>query len=87
MVKEVIFPSQVYLRQLNAFKEQLEKLETEFSRLQGILQVSLNPSGAGWWFFVSVRRKSRFHCRVFHLSAYSIAKLQLLNGKMELVVQ
>ncbi|XP_052544774.1 proline-rich protein 11 isoform X2 [Tympanuchus pallidicinctus] len=40
VVKEVIFPSQVYLRELSAFKEQLEKLETEFSRLQGILQKS-----------------------------------------------
>ncbi|XP_040543309.1 proline-rich protein 11 isoform X4 [Gallus gallus] len=39
-VKEMIFPSQVYLKELNAFKEQLEKLEMEFSRIQGILQKS-----------------------------------------------
>lgn len=80
----MIFPSQVYLKELNAFKEQLEKLEMEFSRLQGILQVSLNPSGAERWFIASVRRKSRSsHCRVFHLSTVSITKLQLLDGKME----
>lgn len=47
MVKDTVFPSQIYLRELNTFREQLEKLETEFSRLQGLLQVSLNPSGAG----------------------------------------
>ncbi|NXI70287.1 PRR11 protein, partial [Anseranas semipalmata] len=40
VVKETIFPSQIYLRELNTFREQLEKLETEFSRLQGILQVN-----------------------------------------------
>lgn len=48
MVKDTIFPSQVYLRELSTFREQLEKLETEFSRLQGTLQVSLGPGGAGW---------------------------------------
>jgi len=47
VVKDTIFPSQIYLRELNTFREQLEKLETEFSRLQGTLQVSLSPSGAG----------------------------------------
>lgn len=47
MVKETIFPSQIYLRELNTFREQLEKLETEFSRLQGMLQVSVDPCGAG----------------------------------------
>uniref|UniRef100_A0A663MCJ3 Proline rich 11 n=1 Tax=Athene cunicularia TaxID=194338 RepID=A0A663MCJ3_ATHCN len=31
-------------RELNTFREQLEKLETEFSRLQGTLQVSLPSS-------------------------------------------
>ncbi|KFZ49984.1 Proline-rich protein 11, partial [Podiceps cristatus] len=40
VVKETIFPSQIYLRELNTFREQLEKLETEFSRLQGTLQMS-----------------------------------------------
>ncbi|NXJ07200.1 PRR11 protein, partial [Odontophorus gujanensis] len=38
VIKEMIFPSQVYLRELNTFKEQLEKLEAEFSRLQGMIQ-------------------------------------------------
>ncbi|KFQ64454.1 Proline-rich protein 11, partial [Phaethon lepturus] len=40
VVKDTIFPSQIYLRELNAFREQLEKLETEFSRLQGTLQMN-----------------------------------------------
>ncbi|KFO84302.1 Proline-rich protein 11, partial [Buceros rhinoceros silvestris] len=40
VVKDTIFPSQIYLRELNTFREQLEKLETEFSRLQGTLQVN-----------------------------------------------
>ncbi|NXC77021.1 PRR11 protein, partial [Anhinga anhinga] len=40
MVKDTIFPSQIYLRELNTFREQLEKLETEFSRLQGTLQMN-----------------------------------------------
>ncbi|NXC13944.1 PRR11 protein, partial [Corythaeola cristata] len=40
VVKDTIFPSQIYLRELNTFKEQLEKLETEFSRLQGTLQMN-----------------------------------------------
>ncbi|NWS73069.1 PRR11 protein, partial [Crotophaga sulcirostris] len=40
VVKDTIFPSQVYLRELNTFREQLEKLETEFSRLQGMLQMN-----------------------------------------------
>ncbi|NXN97917.1 PRR11 protein, partial [Rhinopomastus cyanomelas] len=39
MVKDTIFPSQIYLTELNAFREQLEKLESEFSRLQGTLQM------------------------------------------------
>uniref|UniRef100_A0A8B9QCB8 Proline rich 11 n=1 Tax=Apteryx owenii TaxID=8824 RepID=A0A8B9QCB8_APTOW len=40
VVKDTIFPSQIYLRELNTFREQLEKLEIEFSRLQGILQMN-----------------------------------------------
>ncbi|NXW66426.1 PRR11 protein, partial [Eurystomus gularis] len=40
VVKDTIFPSQIYLRELNTFREQLEKLETEFSRLQGTLQTN-----------------------------------------------
>ncbi|KFP80984.1 Proline-rich protein 11, partial [Apaloderma vittatum] len=40
MVKDAIFPSQIYLRELNTFREQLERLETEFSRLQGTLQMN-----------------------------------------------
>ncbi|NXJ89443.1 PRR11 protein, partial [Corythaixoides concolor] len=40
VVKDTIFPSQIYLRELITFKEQLEKLETEFSRLQGMLQMN-----------------------------------------------
>lgn len=39
-VKDSVFPSQIYLRELNTFREQLEKLETEFSRLQGTLQMN-----------------------------------------------
>ncbi|XP_074016954.1 proline-rich protein 11 [Numenius arquata] len=39
-VKDTIFPSQIYLRELNMFREQLEKLEAEFSRLQGTLQMN-----------------------------------------------
>ncbi|NWX97929.1 PRR11 protein, partial [Nothoprocta ornata] len=38
VVKDTIFPSQIYLSELNTFREKLEKLETEFSQLQGILQ-------------------------------------------------
>ncbi|NXT58969.1 PRR11 protein, partial [Pluvianellus socialis] len=40
MVKDTVFPSQIYLRELNTFREQLEKLEAEFSRLQGRLQMN-----------------------------------------------
>ncbi|KFQ50703.1 Proline-rich protein 11, partial [Nestor notabilis] len=40
VVKDTIFPSQIYLRELNTFREQLKKLETEFSRLQGTLQMN-----------------------------------------------
>ncbi|NXA20616.1 PRR11 protein, partial [Ibidorhyncha struthersii] len=40
VVKDTIFPSQIYLRELNTFRDQLEKLETEFSRLQGALQTN-----------------------------------------------
>ncbi|XP_064379233.1 proline-rich protein 11 isoform X2 [Dromaius novaehollandiae] len=47
VVKDTVFPSQIYLRELNTFREQLEKLETEFSRLQGILQVDLPSSVSG----------------------------------------
>uniref|UniRef100_K7FWX7 Proline rich 11 n=1 Tax=Pelodiscus sinensis TaxID=13735 RepID=K7FWX7_PELSI len=34
VIKDAIFPSRLYLRQLNMLKQQVEKLETEFSRLQ-----------------------------------------------------
>ncbi|NXK09021.1 PRR11 protein, partial [Herpetotheres cachinnans] len=40
VVKDTILPSQIYLRELNTFREQLEKLETEFSRLQLTLQMN-----------------------------------------------
>ncbi|NXX44573.1 PRR11 protein, partial [Tricholaema leucomelas] len=40
VVKDTIFPSQFYLRELNTFREQLEKLEAEFSKLQGTLQMN-----------------------------------------------
>ncbi|NWI29475.1 PRR11 protein, partial [Sula dactylatra] len=40
VVKDSIFPSEIYLRELNTFREQLEKLETEFSRLQETLQMN-----------------------------------------------
>ncbi|NWS05687.1 PRR11 protein, partial [Motacilla alba] len=40
VVKDTVFPSQVYLRELNSFREKLEKLESEFSKLQGALQMS-----------------------------------------------
>ncbi|NWH68566.1 PRR11 protein, partial [Geococcyx californianus] len=40
LVKDTIFPSQIYLRELNTFREQLEKLETELSRLQETLQMN-----------------------------------------------
>ncbi|NWJ07488.1 PRR11 protein, partial [Crypturellus undulatus] len=40
VVKDTIFPSQIYLRELNTFREKLEKLETEFSQLQGTLQLN-----------------------------------------------
>ncbi|XP_010115020.1 PREDICTED: proline-rich protein 11 [Chlamydotis macqueenii] len=40
VVKDTIFPSQIYLRELNTFREQLEKLEAEFARLQGTLQTN-----------------------------------------------
>ncbi|NWV30757.1 PRR11 protein, partial [Grantiella picta] len=40
VVKDTIFPSQVYLRELNTFREKLEKLESEFSKLQGALQMN-----------------------------------------------
>ncbi|NXG69773.1 PRR11 protein, partial [Baryphthengus martii] len=40
VVKDTIFPSPIYLRELNTFREQLEKLEMEFSRLQGMLQMN-----------------------------------------------
>ncbi|KAJ7422159.1 hypothetical protein WISP_39085 [Willisornis vidua] len=38
VVKDTIFPSQIYLRELNTLREQLEKLESEFAKLQGTLQ-------------------------------------------------
>ncbi|NXR48016.1 PRR11 protein, partial [Hippolais icterina] len=40
VVKDTIFPSQVYLRELNTFREKLEKLESEFSKLQEALQMN-----------------------------------------------
>ncbi|NXX32747.1 PRR11 protein, partial [Nicator chloris] len=40
LVKDTMFPSQVYLRELNTFREKLEKLESEFSKLQGALQMN-----------------------------------------------
>ncbi|XP_039938547.1 proline-rich protein 11 [Hirundo rustica] len=40
VVKDTIFPSQVYLKELNMFREKLEKLESEFSKLQGALQMN-----------------------------------------------
>ncbi|XP_066057807.1 proline-rich protein 11 [Chamaea fasciata] len=40
VVKDTVFPSRVYLRELNTFREKLEKLESEFSKLQGALQVN-----------------------------------------------
>ncbi|NXR27693.1 PRR11 protein, partial [Cinclus mexicanus] len=40
VVKDTIFPSQVYLRELNMFREKLEKLESEFSKLQEALQMN-----------------------------------------------
>ncbi|TRZ24381.1 hypothetical protein HGM15179_002829 [Zosterops borbonicus] len=40
VLKDTIFPSQVYLRELNTFREKLEKLESEFSKLQGALQIN-----------------------------------------------
>ncbi|NWT54265.1 PRR11 protein, partial [Erythrocercus mccallii] len=40
VVKDTIFPSQVYLRELNTLREKLEKLESEFSKLQGGFQMN-----------------------------------------------
>ncbi|XP_074830599.1 proline-rich protein 11 isoform X2 [Natator depressus] len=40
VIKDTIFPSRLYLRQLNMLKQQVEKLEIEFSRLQGVIQMS-----------------------------------------------
>ncbi|XP_051491853.1 proline-rich protein 11 [Apus apus] len=40
VVKDTMFPSHIYLRELSTFREQLEKLEAEFSRLQGTLQMN-----------------------------------------------
>ncbi|XP_068010900.1 proline-rich protein 11 isoform X2 [Melanerpes formicivorus] len=40
VVKDTIFPSRIYLRELNTFREQLENLEAEFSKLQGMLQTN-----------------------------------------------
>ncbi|XP_032934347.1 proline-rich protein 11 [Catharus ustulatus] len=40
VLKDIVFPSQVYLRELNTFREKLEKLESEFSKLQGALQMN-----------------------------------------------
>ncbi|XP_037736817.1 proline-rich protein 11 isoform X2 [Chelonia mydas] len=41
VIKDTIFPSRLYLRQLNMLKQQVEKLEIEFSRLQGVIQIGL----------------------------------------------
>ncbi|XP_038615504.1 proline-rich protein 11 [Tachyglossus aculeatus] len=38
MVKNVLFPSRVYLRELNTLKEQFSKLESEFCQLQEALK-------------------------------------------------
>ncbi|XP_074869755.1 proline-rich protein 11 [Carettochelys insculpta] len=40
VIKDTIFPSRLYLRQLSRLKQQVEKLEIEFSRLQGMIQMS-----------------------------------------------
>ncbi|XP_067421868.1 nonsense-mediated mRNA decay factor SMG8 isoform X2 [Emydura macquarii macquarii] len=40
VIKDTIFPSRLYLRQLNVLRQQVEKLEIEFSRLQGVLQMN-----------------------------------------------
>ncbi|KYO32241.1 proline-rich protein 11 [Alligator mississippiensis] len=40
VIKDTIFPSRLYLRELNALRKEMQKLETEFSRLQGMLQMS-----------------------------------------------
>uniref|UniRef100_A0A8C3XPG3 Proline-rich protein 11 n=1 Tax=Chelydra serpentina TaxID=8475 RepID=A0A8C3XPG3_CHESE len=40
VIKDTIFPSRLYLRQLNMLKQQVEKLDIEFSRLQGAIQMS-----------------------------------------------
>ncbi|NXH73522.1 PRR11 protein, partial [Hydrobates tethys] len=40
VVRDIILPSQIYLMELNTFREQLEKLETEFSKLQETLQMN-----------------------------------------------
>ncbi|XP_065550427.1 proline-rich protein 11 [Lathamus discolor] len=40
VVKDTVFPSQIYLRELDTFREQLKKLETEFSRLQEALKMN-----------------------------------------------
>ncbi|NWI59203.1 PRR11 protein, partial [Calyptomena viridis] len=39
VVKDTIFPSQICLRELNTLREQLEKLESEFSKLQRTVQM------------------------------------------------
>ncbi|KFP78471.1 Proline-rich protein 11, partial [Acanthisitta chloris] len=38
VVNDTIFSSQIYLRELDTFRERLEKLESELSKLQGTLQ-------------------------------------------------
>uniref|UniRef100_A0A8C3SJ35 Uncharacterized protein n=1 Tax=Chelydra serpentina TaxID=8475 RepID=A0A8C3SJ35_CHESE len=43
VIKDTIFPSRLYLRQLNMLKQQVEKLDIEFSRLQGAIQVKNSP--------------------------------------------
>ncbi|KAF7244386.1 Proline-rich protein 11 [Varanus komodoensis] len=40
IVKNAAFPSSVYLRELHALRERLEKLEIEFARLQSAVQAS-----------------------------------------------
>ncbi|XP_065429166.1 proline-rich protein 11 isoform X4 [Chrysemys picta bellii] len=45
VIKDTIFPSRLYLRQLNMLKQQLEKLEIEFSRLQGVIQATSVKDG------------------------------------------
>uniref|UniRef100_A0A8D0HIY8 Proline rich 11 n=1 Tax=Sphenodon punctatus TaxID=8508 RepID=A0A8D0HIY8_SPHPU len=44
VLKDALFPSRIYLRELHTLRTQLERLEREFSRIQVTLQVS----GGSW---------------------------------------